>query len=298
MKLVDPQSKITLVAAGDDALKNLQTGQTYRREDGVWRMLLPERAVALAQFITEYETVRLAEGRGSAESDYYRALPYRDLSGALSEQWRIRAASFDCFLKHVVPTLPQNGSLLDLGAGNGWLSARMAAMGFNVAAVDLMVNAHDGLGAVRHYPKQFLAVQAEFDWLPFEPNSADCVLFNASFHYATSYQTTLTEALRVLKPGGTIVIIDTPIYRHASSGEQMVREREADFEQRYGFRSNALPSENFLTWDRLAALGQTNSIKWQLFRPGFGLKWGLRPLRARLRGHREPAQFRLIVGRA
>ena len=297
MKLVDPQSKAALTVLDSGLLQNRQTGLSYRRVDGVWRMLLPERANALAQFMQEYETIRLAEGRGSVDSAYYRALPYQDLSGAMDAAWRIRAASYDCFCRHVVLPMSSDSSLLDLGAGNGWLSARMKAQGFDVAAVDLMVNPLDGLGAAQHYAHSFLRVQAEFDWLPFETNSADCVLFNAAFHYATDYEATLREALRILKLNGWLVILDTPIYQNAASGQQMVHEREAQFEQQHGFASNALPHENFLTWQRLEDLAAQFELKWTMHTPNYGLKWAMRPICAKLRGHREPATFRLIIGR-
>ena len=297
MKLVDPLSKAALSVIAPEKLIEPNAQHVYQRVDGIWRMLLPQRERALAQFMQEYETVRLAEGRGSADSAYYRALPYEDLNGTMGDAWRIRAASYDCFCKHVVLALMPDSSLVDLGAGNGWLAARMAAQGFDVAAVDLLVNPLDGLGARHHYADSFMAVQAEFDWLPFDANSADCVLFNASFHYTTRYETTLSEALRVLKPNGYLVILDTPIYTDADSGQQMVREREAHFKQQVGFASNALPSENFLTWQRLEALEQQFGIRWTYHTPRYGFQWALRPLRAKLRGRREPATFRLIVGR-
>jgi hypothetical protein len=63
-------------------------------ERGIWRALLPDRILRYARFINDYQSIRASEGRGSAESDYYLALPYRDLSGLLSSQWAIRALTF------------------------------------------------------------------------------------------------------------------------------------------------------------------------------------------------------------
>ena len=57
--------------------------------------------------------------------------------------------------------------LLDLGAGNGWLSYHLARRGHEAAAVDLTVNDFDGLGAHVHFDAPFTPVQAEFDHLPF-----------------------------------------------------------------------------------------------------------------------------------
>ena len=77
-------------------------GLTFHQADGIWRMLLPGREEYFSRFIRDYETVRRLEGRGSRNKAYYTNLPYRDLSGQMSADWRIRAKSFDAFLKHVI----------------------------------------------------------------------------------------------------------------------------------------------------------------------------------------------------
>jgi hypothetical protein len=38
------------------------------------------------------------------------------------------------------------------------------------------------------------------------------------------------------------------------------------------------------------------SLRWRFIQPWYGLRWALRPWLARLRGHREPATFQLIIG--
>src|SRR5438105_237704 len=111
--------------------------------------------MALAQFAREYRTVRRAEGWGSDDPAYYRALPYRDLSGRYADIWRIRARSYNTFLERVLEPLERarGGRLriLDLGAGSGWLAHRLTQRGHRVVAIDLLEDPLDGLGAVRHY---------------------------------------------------------------------------------------------------------------------------------------------------
>jgi SAM-dependent methyltransferase len=268
--------------------------------DGIWRFILPERESHFAQFIQEYQTVRTREDRGSTDSAYYQALPFNDLTGRFTGQWRIRAASYQAFLDRVLFPLEQSIQqplkILDVGAGNGWLSNRLAARSHELAAVDLQTNPTDGLGAYTHYPTTFLRIQAEYEHLPFPIGSLDLVIYNASFHYAEDYASVLAEAFQLLAPKGLVVILDTPIYQSATPGQQMVHEREAEFERRFGFRSNALASENFLTPHRLAELAQTFNLRWQQFAPYYGLRWQLRPWLARLRGHRPPANFKILIG--
>ena len=228
-------------------------------EQGIWRTLLPERASHFSRFIKDYEFIRSAEGRGSANADYYLALPYRDLSGNNSQQWTTRARTFHYIDQKILSGLqPENQrplQILDLGAGNGWMSYRLALAGHAPIAVDLLTNDSDGLGAATHYRKHLAALfprlQAELDVLPFVGDSFDLVIYNASFHYSEDYEKTMAEALRCIRTGGTILIADTPWYSNEESGQQMVIERRKAFTQRYGFPSDGLTSLEFLTDERL-----------------------------------------------
>ena len=58
--------------------------------------------MAVAQFTREYTTVRRAEGWGSHDGAYYRALPFQDLTGRFPGIWRIRAKSYATFIRAVV----------------------------------------------------------------------------------------------------------------------------------------------------------------------------------------------------
>ncbi|NKQ37414.1 MAG: methyltransferase domain-containing protein [Chloroflexi bacterium] len=276
-----------------------EDGRIYPCIDGIWRFLLPERAVYYAQFVQEYETVRLAEGRQSDDPAYYRALPFQDLSGQMTAVWRERARTFRLLLSKVVEPLTMERErplrILDLGAGNGWLSYQLAKRGHEVTAVDLTINPFDGLGVHLMYDAAFLPLQAEYTRLPLTDEMADMTIFNASFHYAESYEETLAEARRVTEAHGRIVIADSPLYRNPENGRRMVREREAAFQAQYGFPSNALASENFLWYDRLDELAQTIGANWTSYWSVPDWRRYIRYAKARLRRQREPARFPLIV---
>ena len=274
-------------------------GRIYPCVDGIWRFLPPERAAHYARFVREYETVRLAEGRQSDDPAYYRALPFRDLSGRLAAMWRERARTFALLLAQVVEPWAAERKrplrILDLGAGNGWLAYQLARRGHEAAAVDLTVNSFDGLGAHAMYDVPFLPLQAEFTRLPLTDGQVDLAIFNASFHYAESYEAALAEARRVTRAGGRIVIADSPVYRDPENGRRMVREREAAFQARYGFPSNGLDSENFLEYGRLAELAQAIGAAWTLYWPVPRWRQYIRSVKTRLRRQREPARFPLVV---
>jgi SAM-dependent methyltransferase len=153
----------------------------------------------------------------------------------------------------------------------------------------------DGLGAWRHYTTTWPRLQAEFDRLPLADAGADLVIYNAALPYSTDYHVTLAEALRVLRPGGRIVVMDSPIYRHDESGQRMVAERQAAFARDYDTRSDALPSIGYLTWPMLRDLAGHLGLRWRVYRPWYGWRWALRPLQARLKRTREPSTFALLV---
>ncbi|HLZ08833.1 MAG TPA: class I SAM-dependent methyltransferase, partial [Chloroflexota bacterium] len=194
--------------------------------------------------------------------------------------------------------------MLDLGAGNGWLSHHLARRGHAVAAVDISVDDMDGLAAIARYWSntetgaggKITPVQADFDHLPFRADQADLIVFNGSFHYSRGYEKTLRESRRILRPGGIIAILDTPNYKTAASGVAMLRERDDKFRQAYGITRSSLPSEGFMNDDRWQALRETSAIVWQKQQGAVSIRWTLRRYAAKIRGGREPATFPMFVG--
>ncbi|WP_232298778.1 class I SAM-dependent methyltransferase [Granulicella tundricola] len=273
--------------------------------NGIWCSLAPHLAADYERFVAEYEFIRNAEGRGSLDPTYYHALPYQDLSGKMTAQWKIRARTFDHLLQHILKPLADQRQqplrILDLGAGNGWLSYRLSRLGHLPVAVDLLTNDRDGLSAGSNFssqlPVMFPRVQASLDDMPFASETFDLAIFNASFHYSQDYRKTLAEALRCLRPSGTVVIADTPWYAKQESGVMMVEEKHMQFRAAYGFASNSLQSQEFLTPERLEDLARTHELTWQEFRPFYGIKWALRPLIARLKHRRTPSQFRIYTAK-
>lgn len=273
-------------------------------QDGVIQALAPGREEYFQDFFREYLTVRKAEGRGSDGADYYLALPYEDTTGKLSWQWEMRGKSYRFLERRVLPRLEREADrpldVLDLGAGVGWLSYRLALRGHRPAAVDLLIDPLDGLGAARHYrdavPTTFPKFQAEFDRLPFADEQFDLAIFNSSFHYAEDYRTTLQEVRRCLRWDGRVVVMDTPVYRRHQDGEQMREERHRQFEERYGFRSDSVPSIEYVDEGMLDRLARDLNIRWQIHRPWYGWRWHVRPLQSWWGKKRAPSRFWILVG--
>ena len=217
-------------------------------------------------FVAQYAAIRRAEGRGSEDPAYYQALPYVDTTGHNGDAWRIRARSFDHFVRKILTPIESRVhrplDVLDLGAGNGWMSRRLMERGHRAIAVDIFTDRLDGLGAIPRYA-QLDAIAADFDQLPVPDASFDLAIYNASLHYSPNYDRTLKEARRCLRPDGQIVIVDSPVYRKAEHGERMRSERQSFFDRTYGFRSEALGSIEYLDEPALTRLARDVGVQWK-----------------------------------
>ncbi len=90
-------------------------------------------------------------------------------------------------------------TLLDAGCGPGYVAGAASVLGADCKGLDFspsMVAA-----AKRRYPGTAF-VQGDVEALPFEDNSFDAVVSNIVLFHVTNPAVAVTEAFRVLKPGG------------------------------------------------------------------------------------------------
>jgi SAM-dependent methyltransferase len=278
-------------------------GLRMRIHHGIIHALPQDRAAHYVSFMEDDRVTGENAFIDCLEQEYYLDLPYRDLSGRDSEQWRIRAHNYNYLLEHVLARnlLVDGGRILDLGAGNCWMSYRMALARYRPFAVDVLTNDRDGLGAGEHFrnhlPTMFPRFQAEFTHLPFQDEQFEAAVFNASFHYAEDYKATFREAFRCVKSGGLVIVSDTPRYSRLNSGLPWESHPQAALGEPGGTTSNSIKTPAYRTDERMRALEEQLSIRWTIHSPRYGLLWSIRPFLAKLCNRRDPSRFRIYVTR-
>jgi SAM-dependent methyltransferase len=254
---------------------------------------------ALDLFAREYARHRAGEGRGYRDETLFE-LPFVK-TGPHAAQWAVRARTFEAFMAEVLRPQARLSrtplTVVDLGAGNGWLSYRVAIDGHRVFALDVRNDDVDGLGAAEPFllrAPSMRRIVGPFEEVPLASGSVDIAVFNASLHYATDLGAVLREAERVIRSGGLIVIMDSPFYRSEADGLTMVAEKREQF----GGQAEvlmALPFIEFLTRERLR--DASPELEWIRHRVRYPLGYELRPLLAAIKGKRRPSRFDLWVAR-
>jgi SAM-dependent methyltransferase len=284
-----------LEAHGHGLLCRAET-RWFATQDGVHRLLTEERRRELLPTVEMHQRVRRDEG--------WRAEPgLPDVSPGhpLARAWQSRAARFRQARALAAARLgPGPWRVLDAGAGCCWTAIGLLEDGHRVAAVDVNVDAEDGLrGAERVSPRAAAIdrAEAEMEALPAEPASFDLVLAAASLHYAPHLTRTLVELRRVTRRGGVLVAFDSPVFRRRSDGEATVAERMRAQARRYSVPLDRDGQPGYFVGDELPSLFRTAGWSVEVHdAPGRGWQW-VQGLKDVLRHGRRAARFPILLAR-
>ncbi len=190
----------------------------YPIEDGIIRLLPEGQRAAAGIFAAEYQARREAQGWRRLEAWEMSALPAVSPAGWDKIYWPARWQSYQAFsrwLAEFEASQPGGLRVVDMGAGVGWLAARLVEKGRQVLAIDLSCDDSFGLGAARRLRQEreaeFVLVQADIEAPPVQPGSVDLLVYNASLHYAGDIAGCLAAGATTLRQGGAMVIMDSPI---------------------------------------------------------------------------------------
>jgi len=205
-------------------------------------------------------------------------LPYRDTSRRHSLEWRVKARSLDALQSLLARLRPRR--IADVGCGTGWLSYRLARLGYDVYAIDIVMSELVGLRAAGVYIRtgvRFERIQGELEVPPLATESMDAVICNASLHYAENLQAAFEGIRRILHPGGTFIVMNSPVH----SDEVSARRSEAEFRKRLigaGAAQYVSATYHHLTridLDQITEMG-FERFQEEPFDPGLGFRWARR----------------------
>ena len=258
----------------------LRCSQAHEFEiaDGVPLLVRESERPRLLAFADSYGPVWAKDGWGGSDREYLRSLPYHDTTHRRVAEWKVKARSMDALLRFLDPQ--KWPRVVDLGCGMGWLSHHLAVRGHEVYAIDVVLDGTVGLGAAGTYVRMgpaFERVWAGLHRLPFLSSSVDVVVCNASLHYASDLGISLGEIARILRPGGLVAILNSPVH---SRGSSTVR-AQSDFRthlRALGATDDVMSVYHHFTRSELeaglrTAVGPVNEIR---FDPGRWFRWSRR----------------------
>jgi len=134
-------------------------------------------------------------------------------------------------LGHLLPP----AEVVDIGCGEGYLTIEVARWASRVVAVDRSAAVLGRAKALagRRRASNITFKRGELERLPLEPGSMDIALLCQALHHSAHPALALTEAVRVLRPGGKVLVLD--LREH---GETWVREKVGD--RQLGFSDDEL----------------------------------------------------------
>jgi ubiquinone/menaquinone biosynthesis C-methylase UbiE len=107
-------------------------------------------------------------------------------------------------LRHLPPL--ENGSLLEVGVGDG-ANINLLPRSVQVTGVDIALNRLKTCQKI-HAGRPLNLVLAEAERLPFEDRAFDAALCVGGFNFFSDPALALAEMVRVVKPGGRVVVAD------------------------------------------------------------------------------------------
>ncbi|TLZ83453.1 MAG: class I SAM-dependent methyltransferase [Methanobacteriota archaeon] len=199
------------LSPSDVGLRCSVEGRAFREFGGLHVLVRPDQE----DLLDDGAGLAMAWKRGewALNRDEILRLPHLRRLG-----WRQKARSLQALL--ALLGSPMRRCVGDLGAGTGWLSYRLSEAGFRCFATDISGDPQVGLGAAGIFdttPYRFERAIATLDHWPFQSGSLDIAVCNASLHYLPEIRPALSEAARVLRPDGVLIVMNEPVHEDPRS---------------------------------------------------------------------------------
>jgi ubiquinone/menaquinone biosynthesis C-methylase UbiE len=195
---------------------------------------IPYNCTAPGLFAEQYYLLRKKENRIYTDEELLQ-LPQVPPSHQYFNEWAIRKNSCNRLIKY----LQQKGTslqILEIGCGNGWLSAQLALME-NALVTGIDINTTELKQAQRVFEKKenLDFINGDLRDGIVDDKIFDVVVFAASLQYFNSLKEIITLALQHLSLQGEIHIIDTNFYPQYKTAE--AKQRTDNYFKKMGFEN-------------------------------------------------------------
>jgi len=176
-------------------------------------------------FSQQYILLRNKEGRIYSDKEI-ADLPEIDKGHQHYHEWRIRKDTSDRLIKYLI-NKKKALEILEVGCGNGWLSAKLASIPFSqVTGVDINTEELNQAKRVFCQIENLEFFNCSLLDEMFGGRRFDIIVFAASVQYFSSLEKVLNESIKRLKHGGEIHIIDSPLYKQVETSAARMRSDE------------------------------------------------------------------------
>ncbi len=169
------------------------------------------------QFETMYIATRKKENRVYTD-DQVSLLPAIDPSHIHYSEWQSRRRSASRLFNYL-KAKKKSLSILEVGCGNGWLSALLATIpDADVTGIDIIETELEQAKRVFNKRPNLVFFKTGLEDIHLVTKKFDAIIFSASIQYFASPETIIARALSLLNNEGEIHILDSHFYKPAEIG--------------------------------------------------------------------------------
>ena len=140
------------------------------------------------------------------------ALPYA-FGDKHEEGWKSQADNFNLIFPII--KIKSSDKVLDIGAGRCWATRFFAKEGCYTVGLDILLTKYVGLLTGDIYIEKekvfFERICSSMEKIPFRDNTFNIIFMSATLHHSSYISIVAKEISRMLKPGGSFVLINEPV---------------------------------------------------------------------------------------
>lgn len=166
-----------------------------------------------SKFEEAYIRLRRSENRIFSDTEVLQ-LPYVPEQHPHYKEWKIRKQSANKLFRYI-KSINKPLTILEVGCGNGWLSAYLAQISqITVTGIDINQQELNQAKKLFADKRNLRFINGSIKDIE-HGNKFDVILFASSIQYFSSLQSIITQGIQLLNSNGEIHIIDTLFYQSA-----------------------------------------------------------------------------------